>query len=116
MHRPADYTLLKRRWERETDRVARESRRRREALSRLVPVFERYRVTKAFVFGSTCQRRARACSDIDVYIEPLVGDAYWELRRALEEAAGFPIDLHDPSDERTFVRKIKERGELIYGA
>ena len=112
----SEFELLKARWRREEAAMAAEVRRRRGALRRIPAVLRRFGVTKAFMFGSTCRNRAGPRSDIDLYVEPSPGAAYWDLRRALEQSVGYPIDLHDPSDDSTFVARIKAHGECIYEA
>jgi len=96
------FELLKKRWRREAEQLTGEAQRRQDALECLRPVLERFGIDRAYVFGSTCRGRANPQSDIDLYVEPGVGDLYWDFRRALEEAAGFPIDLYDPNDGEAF--------------
>ena len=108
------FELLKKRWRHEAEQLAGEAQRRQDALKCLRPVLDRFGIDRAYVFGSTCRGRATPGSDIDLYVEPGVGDSYWDFRRALEEAAGFPIDLHDPAEDDAFVAKVKQRGVCFY--
>jgi hypothetical protein len=45
---------------------------------------------------------------------PVAAEAFWSLRRDLEAALGQRLDLYTQHDDPEFVRKIMERGELIY--
>jgi len=92
----------------------REAEQRREKLQGLESILKKFGVKKAYLFGSTVRKFCSADSDIDLYVEDLTGEMYWELWRMLEEATGHSIDLYCQSDDSVFVKKIKERGEVIY--
>lgn len=47
---------------------------------------------------------------------PLAQEEYWNFRRELEEALGYPLDLHTQADDPTLVAKILERDEVVYDA
>lgn len=111
------FEKLKARWERErADRRA-QAKSRRDAIERKgASVFDRYGITKAVLFGSAVQGRSRADSDIDLLVMPLDQERYWEFRHDLEEALGYPLDLYTQADDPRFVRKVLERGEVVYDA
>ena len=80
----------------------------------LFPVFKKYGVKVAYIFGSTIRKNCNFESDIDIYIEGVKDKLYWEIRRELEESSPYPIDVYTQSDNEQFIKKIKERGIKIY--
>ena len=108
-----DFSLVKAKWKREAEERVEQANRRRRALQDLIPVLERFGVKRAYVFGSTARGKAWEGSDIDIYVEPHVGDRFWDLWRELRKATDFEIDLHDSGDE-DFVRLVKTQGECFY--
>lgn len=93
-----------------------EAERRREMLVHLTPIFRKYGLLRVYAFGSVTREFCRPDSDIDLYVESVDAEKYWELWRELEEYTQERIDLHCQRDDQVFVRKIKERGWLIYEA
>ena len=91
-----------------------EARRKQVIVAGLGPIFEKYKIRKAFLFGSVSRGSSHFSSDIDVYVEPVTGEDYWALWRDLEEASNHSIDLYCQLDDPVFVKKIKKRGNLIY--
>jgi predicted nucleotidyltransferase len=83
-------------------------------LNRGRTLFQKYGVRRVWLFGSVSQERALVDSDVDVLVSPLSAEDYWPLRRELEAAVGYPIDLYTQDDDAVFVRKVMRRGELIY--
>jgi predicted nucleotidyltransferase len=67
-----------------------------------------------YLFGSVAAGTAGPRSDIDMLAMPVAAEAFWCLRRDLEAALGQRLDLYTQRDDPEFVRKIMERGELIY--
>jgi predicted nucleotidyltransferase len=58
------------------------------------PIFEKYRVKKAILFGSYAKGKANEESDIDLVVEaPLEGLAFYDLANALEDALHKKVDL-----------------------
>jgi predicted nucleotidyltransferase len=111
------FEKLKARWKREQRESSEEARARLEALlGKAVLVFERYRIERVFVFGSLARGTSRADSDIDLLVLPLDQTSYWDFRRDLQEVLEYEIDLYTQADDPTLVKRIQERGELIYDA
>jgi predicted nucleotidyltransferase len=111
------FEKLKARWTNERLLRRREARLRREALlGKAIPVFERYGVARAVVFGSVARGSTHSESDIDLLVMPLEQRNYWDFRRALEEVLDYQIDLYTQADDSVLVKKIQERGDLIYDA
>ena len=92
----------------------REAYRKRALLEGLAPLFRRYGISRAYLFGSTIRGTSKKDSDLDIYVEGLPPEKYWDLWRDLEDWAGESVDLYCQRDDPVFVRKIKEKGELIY--
>ena len=78
------------------------------------PIFKKYNIHKAVIFGSLVEHRFERRSDIDLYVEPLSNDLYWDFQHELEEALESPIDLYTDKDDKHFIRKILSRGEVIH--
>ena len=100
-----------------------EEKRRRQQLSnrvksdfrrKCVDILKRYHIQQAVIFGSVVDRRASEQSDIDLLVQSLPSGEYWNLHFDLEQAMEIPIDLYTQDDNPGFVRKILERGEVIY--
>jgi predicted nucleotidyltransferase len=66
------------------------------------------------LFGSTTENRSRPDSDIDLFVQPLAGVDYWDFIRELEDTVGFLVDVYTDTDDEVFVKKILERGDVIY--
>jgi predicted nucleotidyltransferase len=106
---------LKKRWaEERAGRKALADQRRRALAARGPAIFARYGICRAVVFGSVTAARCRGSSDLDLLVLPLANQDYWDFRRELEEALGFPVDLYTDRDDPTFVEKILARGETVY--
>ena len=92
---------------------------------RLSPVFEKYRVQQAFLFGSYARGEATPESDIDIRIDcadnPLLKTLFRisGFRQQLEDALGKEVDLltMKPSKKYTlaFYQNILRDEVLLYG-
>jgi len=110
------FRKLKLRWDQKRQKRALRSKSFRDKLLKKgSPVFRKYNVNQVYIFGSVISGRCSKHSDIDLFVPSLPNDQYWQFRHELEEAVQLPIDLYTESDDPVFVRKIKERGEKIYG-
>lgn len=105
--------FIRKRRERVKSRI-KEAKQRMAVVEALWPLFDKYHLSRVFVFGSVSRGSSGVSSDIDLYIEEVSGEDYWKLRHELEEAAGKLIDLYCQLDDPVFVKKVKERGKLVY--
>ena len=109
------YGKLKEKW-------AAERRKRKETSESLrskillkgAGAFKEFGIKKAFLFGSVLEDRAGDRSDIDLLVIPLSGDRYWIFRHELEQTLECPVDIYTQDDDPGFVKKISERGEIVY--
>ncbi len=109
------FSQLKKRWNKQlSEQQNRASQRRSALIDNGTAIFKKYSIKKAFLFGSVLEKRCTINSDIDILIIPLNEADYWKIRFDLEEAIGFPIDVYSQSDDPQFIKKIMERGEVIY--
>ncbi len=109
------FERLKRRWQAESDaRKALSASLRMVVRERCPPIFARFGVEKAVLYGSVAEGKADRGSDVDLLVMPLGNDVYWELMHELEEVLDRPVDLYTDRDDPTWVRKILERGEVVY--
>lgn len=115
--RAGSFEKLVGRWRAEEEEGrARAQELRRRALEDARPVFVRYGVERAVLFGSVAQGRCRKSSDIDLLVMPLAAADYWACWRELEDAVGAPVDLHTDAEDPVFVQQVLLRGETIYAA
>lgn len=111
------YERLRARWAEERQaRLARSEDLRRRVESFGPPLFRRYHVRHAVLFGSAAEGRCSERSDVDLFVTPLASESYWEFRRELEEALGVPVDLYTEGDDPSFTRKVLTRGVVVYAA
>ena len=85
----------------------------------LIPVFGRYKVKRAILFGSYAKGTATDRSDIDIFVDSgLRGLMFFGLLEDVTDALQKPVDLIDQSqiDENSKVMdEINRTGVLIYG-
>ncbi len=109
------FDKLKQRWERERIRRQRDSELRKKLLKeKAIPVFKKYHISKAVLFGSAADNQCRPDSDIDLFVSPLPVEYYWDFMRELQDTIGLPVDMYTDTDDEMFVKKILERGEVLY--
>jgi predicted nucleotidyltransferase len=81
-------------------------------------VFPRFPgVHRAYLFGSVLYPGAfRSSSDVDVAVEgQLSAEEFFAVWRELEQAAaGWLIDLVELDKDVHFLRRVREKGELVY--
>ena len=89
-----------------------------EIKDRIIPIFEKHKVKKAYLFGSYAKGEAGENSDIDILVESkLRGIRFYGLLEALTETLEKDIDLIDVrelSDDSPLHDEIKKTGVLIY--
>ena len=85
----------------------------------LIPVFGRYNIKRAVLFGSYAKGTATERSDIDIYVDSgLRGLKFFGLLEDVTEALQKPVDLIDRSQIEKgskVMSEIKKTGVLIYG-
>lgn len=85
---------------------------------RLTPVFEKYGVRRAVLFGSYAKGTATAKSDIDLFVDSgLRGLKFTGFLYDVERAAGVMTDVLDTTDvtkDSAVEREIRETGIVIY--
>ena len=108
------FEKLKERWRDEDLERQQQAAARKAALTRAEPVFESFGVQRAVLFGSAAAGKSAARSDIDLLVWSLSAADYWPFKRAVEEATGYSCDLHTQDDDPIFVKKVLERGEVVY--
>ena len=85
----------------------------------LIPVFGRYNVRKAILFGSYAKGTANDQSDIDIYVDSgLKGLKFFGLLEDVSCALDRRVDLIDSSQvesESRVLSEINSTGVVIYG-
>ena len=110
-----DYVKLKKRWlSDQLERKKISEGLRSEVTSKCMPLFIKFGVKKAVLFGSVVEERAGESSDIDILVLPLPNNQYWRCRHELGQAVNYPVDLYTQDDDQKFVSKILALGEVIY--
>lgn len=103
------------RWSKERERqISRAAAHKKRLMENGRPVFKKYNLQVAYLFGSVSAGKSRENSDIDLYVSALSADQYWRFRHELQEALQLPVDLYTDSYDSVFVNKIIERGEMVY--
>ena len=109
------FEKLQKRWEREQqDRKQLAETIREALLKKGVPIFRKYGLKEAYLFGSVLNQSCHEYSDVDLFVCPLAAEGYWSCLADLSESIGTRVDLYTQSDDSGFIKKIKARGELIY--
>ena len=83
------------------------------------PLFERYNVRYAYLFGSYAKGKATEKSDVDLLISmPLNGLRFYEFVEVLRESLKKKVDLLDDTqheNKTALVKEILQDGIKIYG-
>ena len=86
----------------------------------LSPIFKKYSVKYAVLFGSYAKGVATPRSDVDILVDSgLHGLAFWGLLEEMSSALAVPVDLLDvvQVDKGSLIeREIEESGIEIYKA
>lgn len=86
---------------------------------KLIPVFDKYKIKKAVLFGSYAKGIARDNSDIDIMVDSnLRGLAFYGLLEDVVNAVGKSVDLLDKSQiikASKIQQEIENTGVVIYG-
>ena len=85
----------------------------------LSPVFKKYDVNSAVLFGSYAKKNARDNSDVDILVDSgLKGLAFFGLLEDVVNALGKPVDLIDVTQvdpNSVVMNEINQTGVMIYG-
>jgi predicted nucleotidyltransferase len=109
------YEKLKQKWLNDKQkRINRAAELKTALLTRGEPIFKKYGIRKVVLFGSVADERSGRASDIDILVQPLSADKYWDFRRELEDEINATVDIYTDSDDHVFVKKILSRGETVY--
>lgn len=89
-----------------------------ELKNRLAPIFEKYGVRKAVLFGSYGKGTANAKSDVDLLVDSgLRGLRFVGLSEDIQQVLGIDVDLLDVTHIEAgsqIDQEIKETGVMIY--
>lgn len=87
--------------------------------AKLIPVFAKYKIKKAVLFGSYAKGNARSNSDIDILVESnLRGLAFYGLLEEVVNAVDKSVDMIDMSqiaDSSRIQKEISSTGVVVYG-
>ena len=92
--------------------AALEATLKHQSVQGLSALFRRYHISRAFLFGSILSGSCRKNSDIDLYVEGLDAEQYWDLWKELEHHSGETIDLYYENDDPHLVQRILNTGEI----
>ena len=85
----------------------------------LLPVFKKYNVKQAILFGSYAKGEERENSDVDILVDSnLRGLAFYGLLEEVVNALGKSVDLLDKSqivNASKIYKEISDSGVVIYG-
>jgi len=110
------FELLRLKMQNELDKQIRNAKYRKETLKCFIPIFIKYRVKYAYLFGSVLRGKCKESSDIDLYVEKICDKDFWKFLRELKKISPYDIDIYTQSDDKNFIMKIKQRGIKIYEA
>ena len=89
-----------------------------DAQSALTPVFDRYGISRAVLFGSVAKGTATQKSDLDILVDSkLRGLKFVGFMEAVRQAVGMPVDVFDVShiEHCSLIdREIQSTGVTIY--
>jgi predicted nucleotidyltransferase len=80
----------------------------------ITEIAERYGVRKLLLFGSSIDTSHQA-RDIDLAVEGLAPERFFDFFGDLIFGVSMPIDLIDLSSDTKFNRIVREEGILLYG-
>lgn len=87
--------------------------------AKLRPVFQKYNIKKAILFGSYAKGCAKSNSDIDIMVDSnLRGLAFYGLLEDIVNIIGRNVDLLDKSqiiNSSDIQKEIESTGIVIYG-
>jgi len=109
------FEKLKKKWVNDKQkRINRSADLKNSLVNKGKPIFRKYGIAKVILFGSVADGRCELSSDIDILVQPLPAEKYWNFRRELEDAINTAVDIYTTGDDPVFVDKIISRGEIVY--
>lgn len=89
-----------------------------EVQSVLTPIFDRYGISRAVLFGSVAKGTATQKSDLDILVDSkLRGSKFVGFMEEIRQAVGMPVDVFDVShiEQGSLIdREIQFTGVTIY--
>jgi len=82
-------------------------------LDRAVAIARRYGASRVVLFGSALSDPAQA-RDLDIAIGGVPGWDFYKLAADLESELRVPVDVVPLEPETRFVRRVRERGRVLY--
>lgn len=109
------FTSLKQKWKKaKQDRHVRSGDVKKRLLEDGQDIFKEFKIKKVILFGSVRDNRMGAASDVDILVDPLAMDQFFNFQCRLEDKLNLTVDLHTMNEDRQFIEKILKRGEVIY--
>jgi predicted nucleotidyltransferase len=109
------FNALHNKWKQmEQDRHTYSKEVRRRLIEEGIDIFKRYKIKKVVLFGSVLENRMGDTSDVDILVDPLSAEDFFSFQCSLEEKLNIPVDLHTMNEDKKFIEKILDRGEVIY--
>ncbi len=68
---------------------------------------------EVYIFGSAATGPLREGSDIDLAVEGLPPERFWDAMSRAADVLRRPLDLIDLDEDTPFTRYLKEAGELV---
>jgi predicted nucleotidyltransferase len=91
----------------------------RQTLARLKESLEEmsdyYGFRSVLLFGSYAKGCPHAESDLDLYVDPLPTERYWEFCRDVHHRLGVEVDVHTQTEDPAFIALIHREGIRVYG-
>ena len=109
------FNALRNKWKQmEQDRHIYSKEVKRRVIEEGKDIFIKYQIKKVVLFGSVLENRMGAMSDVDILVDPLSAEDFFSFQCSLEEKLNLPVDLHTMNEDKKFIEKILDRGEVIY--
>lgn len=114
---PDPFEKLKQRWQKTKEQNALRANEIKTLLTNdCITVYQSFGIEKVILFGSLINSKFNEQSDVCLYVQPIENKNYWNFQHSLENILNLDIDLHTNTDEPSFIKKILDRGEIIYEA
>jgi len=110
------YSYLSRREKSRQKRIKEFKQEKKELIHKCISdlIFKFESISEVIIFGSFLSDNFNFDSDIDLYIENIPVEEYYNVRRKLKECIKLDVDLYTQTDNNKFIEKIKNRGEVLY--